>query len=254
MASDSYLRLASLLLRQSDRHPIRTLSGEDLVGIDAATISAFEQIGLITRERDLRDADVLVFHQGEESCLVTSVEDSDVQQMSPLALVSYRIEFPEIARLLRVRLGLIGPPVEAVNPWTFSLGARGSGRRRQEVFLLRCLMSDRAVGLLQTVRAHAGVDASVAVLTPTRRDLQRAVLKQVDDVHVFALTDLLKARAEPFSFSLPTFKAVVSSRSVEARLVIDSGGHMARFDGNDLGLRPRDFSVLLLLAKRGQRG
>ncbi len=113
MVSDAHRRLSGLLLQQSDRHPIRTLSGADLDGFGADVVRDFEQLGLLVRERDLRDADGIVFHVDGDPGRATSFESGDVEKVSPLALAVYRIEFAEVARLLRTRLGLEGPSVQA---------------------------------------------------------------------------------------------------------------------------------------------
>lgn len=251
MVSDAHRRLSGLLLQQSDRHPIRTLSGEDLSGYDAGVVRAFEQLRLIVRERDLRDADGVVFHRDGDASLATSFEDGDVGAASPLALATYRIEFPEIARLLRRRLGLGGSPVEALSHRIHALGARGGGRRRQQVYIVRDLRADRALEALSIVRAHADQVSSL-VLTPTERELPKALLKQVENLQVLAISSLLGRKAEPFPIKAPTLQMTAGAPANRARLTVDSGGHVAQFDGDELGLQRRDFGVLVLLANEAR--
>lgn len=251
MASDAHLRLCRLLLRQSDRHPIRTLSGEDLVGHDPRAVRTFEQLGLIVRQRDLRDAGDVVFHpDGSGAYVATHLEEIDMETAAPMAVSSYRIIFPEIARLLRT--GLDGPPIEYLTHRIVALGARGKGARRRSFYLVRSLRADRALEVLMTAQAHAGPEAKVVVLLLTRKELSRAVLKQVEALQIHVVSELLRGTDSPFAINLPAPSPSAEPALKPIRLFIDGSGHVAVLDDVELSLEPRDFAVLQLLANEAR--
>lgn len=252
MASDAHRRLSKFLLQQSDRHPIRVLSGQDVAGHDADVVRDFEQQRLVVQERDLRDADDVVFHSGEETALASSAVDLDAERVAPMALACYRIVFSEVARLLRLRCNLQGPPVEALSNKVYSLGARGAGRRRQEFFLARGLRSANALEVLLHVRAHSDPQWPILVLTPTDRALPSAMLRQVEGLQVVAVSDLLTRQNVPLAIKPLALTAKFGSGAFQGRLVVDSGGHVARLDDVELDLQPRDLVVLLMLANEAR--
>lgn len=256
MVSDAHLRLCRLLLRQSDRHPIRTLSGEDLVGHDPGAVRSFEQLGLIVRQRDLRDAGEVVFHpDGRGGYVATSLDEIDMEPATSMAVAGYRIVFPEIARLLRTGAGLDGAPIEHLTSQIVALGARGKGARRQGFYLVRDLRADRALEVLLTLRAHAGPEAKVVVLFLTRKELSRAVLKQVEPLQIHVVSEILRQNGRPFAIDVPAPTPSGEPALELVRLSIDCSGHLAVLDNVELSLEPRDFAVLQLLANEaGDQG
>lgn len=256
MASDAHARFSSFLLRQSDWHPIRTITGEDLAEFDPKVVREFEQNGLVVQLRDLRDADGVVFGVNEDvaeddcACAwASSIADGEVARVSPLALKRYRIEFEAVAAYLRRRLELVGPPIEEVNPRIRFLGALGSGGRRKEVYLVRCLRAEQALQPLLSVRAHAGETCAIIVLALGSPELPRSVMRQIGDMQILALQDLISARESvPLAVCLPLAQGSESPEPETARLVIDVGGSRATLDGGDLDVERRDFATLTVLA------
>ena len=258
MASDAHARFSSFLLRQSDWHPIRTISGEDLAEFDPKIVREFEQTGLIVPLRDLRDADEVVFSVDEdiadEDCAwASSAADGEVVRVSQRALKRYRIEFDAVAAHLRRRLELVGPPIEEVNPRIRFLGASGAGGRRKEVYLVRCLRAEQALQPLLSVRAHAGETCAVIVLALGGLEVPRWVTRQIGDMSILALQDLINSREPvPLAVRLPLAQGSETPVPETARLVIDVGGSRATLDGADLDVERRDFATLTVLANEAR--
>jgi DNA-binding response OmpR family regulator len=257
MVSDDFVQLIRLLLQQSDRHPIRQLSGEDLAGYDPAVVRDFVRRGLLIRRSSLRVSGQGVVNDGDGGpSVITLLEELDVEAIDRTATALYEIDFPAISRLIRVGAKLEGPPCEAISQQIMLLGARGRKSRRQLFYLVRSLKPSRALEVLLAVTAHAVQAAGVVVLTPTPRDLPASVTRQIRDLQVLAVSDLLCARPRPFGIRLPPLPIANRSADLAVRLAIDADGRLAAFDGQELKLEHRDFPVLQLLAGEasGQRG
>ena len=79
MASDDFVRLSRLLLQQSDRHPIRTLSGCELATFDDQAVREFERLGLIARLKTMRERDVRSSPQKRDALFATEIEELELQ-------------------------------------------------------------------------------------------------------------------------------------------------------------------------------
>lgn len=252
MGSDEFLRLARLLLRQSDRHPIRSLNGSDLADFGKGVVRTFVRLGIIVQLQDLTDAEDVVFHLDDGRLIAATARDGgDLEMGDPLSIQCFEIDFTEICKAVRQSSDLEGPPVAKVTPKVFFLGAQGKGLRRLEVYMARGLQPLHAMETLLAIRTHAQADALVTVLTPTLREFPNDIMRQLTGLkmQVMGLSDMLTGdESAPFSLEIPHQRHLDDAARDAARLIIDVDGHVALFDGTDLKLQPRDFAVLVLLA------
>jgi DNA-binding response OmpR family regulator len=247
MASDGFVRLSRLLLQQSDRHPVRSLPGDLLADHDPGAVRAFIDRGLLVRTQ-MRSSEDCVVHRDEDGVwLATRTEELEVERLEPGQADIFEIDFRQMCRCMREGAGLAGAPCEEIGRKTVFLGARGKGPRRRQVYLVRALVPDQALEILLAVRAHAGHDGGVVVLTPTRRELPKSVHRQLDDLPILAVADLLRAGAVPFEIRLPATPLNKPSTGGSIRLAVDVGGRAATLDGKNVRVQPRDFATLQIL-------
>ena len=252
MASDTVLRLSRLLLQQSDRQPIRTVNGHDLVGIPAGLVRQFMRLGCLVQNEDIGDADGWVLHRDEDRIVaVESRLGGDHRDHDALAVETYNVDFQEICRAIRRNSILEGPEVSIVGTKSVYLGAIGKGPRRHEYYIVRALPTSQAQEVLLAVRAHATPGCLVTILLPTQRDLPNDLLRRLaaEKVSIAFVSDQLVAGStEPFTIELATSGAATGADELPRRLSVDIEGRVAMFDGVELKVAPREFAVLIELA------
>lgn len=250
MASDGSVRLSRLLLQQSDRHPIRHLTDDLLADQDPEAIDGFVHRGLLVPTR-MRSSEDLVVHRDNGGVDVATRPGSfEVESLGLDETRIFEIDFLALCRCLRNEIGLAGPPCDEIARGVVYLGAEGKRARRRQVYLIRMLTPRRAREALLAVRAHAE-DEAILVLTPTQRELPRATTRQADDPPIASVTALLRAGGAPFAIRLPASPPSKRSSAGAIRLTVDVDGGVARLDGKDVRLQPRDFAALQLLAVEG---
>ena len=252
MASDAVLRLSRLLLRQSDRQPIRTVNGHDLADFPKSVVRQFMRQGFLVQNQDLGDADGWVLHRdGQRIIAVEAGNSGDHRTDDPLAVETYEIDFIEICRAIRRNSGLEGPDISILGPRTVFLGVSGKGARRREFYMLRALRVPRALEALLAVRAHATPGGPITGFVPTPWDIPNDLARRLEaeKVTIVSVSELLIAGAsEPFSITIPTPASTSGATETKVRLSVDTDGKVAMFDGVELTLAPREFAVLVVLA------
>ena len=142
-----------------------------------------------------------------------------------------------------------GHEFERVSSRTLWLGALGRGSRRREFYVVRGLNARNAGETALALKGRAS-GAPVTILTPTERNLTSDILKRLsaDQIAVVAIEHILTGDDQhPFAISIPAVRVAAAPSETE-RLLVDTQGHRARFDGGEVKLTRRDFAVLVLLA------
>ena len=249
MASASLVKLTRLLLQRSDRHPIGRLDGNDQKTADAAVFLRFLNLGLLTEEAQLSDADGIMFETiGGRVWGFCADGTGNADALTPDDLRQFEINMTAVCRQIRKANGIEGPPVEVLGPFAMRIGAVGSGSRRRQYFMVRALRPKNALDLAYTIRGHAD-EGAIVILTPTERNLPGNVIRllratQIEILSIDAHLD--ESAAEPLVLHLLRTPEGLSID--EPELFIDTGGHRVCFHGADVSLTSREFSVLVALS------
>lgn len=250
MASASHAALCRLLLQRSDRHPIGSIDGGDLAAFDPQAVYHFIRAGLLVQRENLTDAGDVVFQSvGGRTVGVSVVGDGETAVVPEKALQQFEIDFRRLCEAIRKANKLEGR-IQAIDASVVCLGGLGKGSRRREFYVVRALQARNAINVALAVKGRAAGGA-VVVLTPTDRQLPGDVIKRLaaDQITLAAIAEILKEDAgDPFTLVLPQTAIATSPTADNQRLVIDTQGTRATFDGQDVTLRPREFHVLSLLA------
>lgn len=249
MASASLVKLTRLLLQRSDRHPIGRLDGNDQKTSDAAVFLRFLNLGLLTEEAQLSDADGIMFETiGGRVWGFCADGTGNADALTPDDLRQFEINMTAVCRQIRKANGIEGPPVEVLGPFAMRIGAVGSGSRRRQYFMVRALRPKNALDLAYTIRGHAD-EGAIVILTPTERNLPGNVIRllratQIEILSIDAHLD--ESAAEPLVLHL--LRTPQGIPVDEPELFIDTGGNRVCFHGADVSLTPRELSVLVVLA------
>ena len=74
MTSANAAGLIRLLLRQSDRHPIRSIGAADLQAYEPRIVRSLRNLGILTEREDLRDDGATVFQVVDDALVVVDPE------------------------------------------------------------------------------------------------------------------------------------------------------------------------------------
>ena len=250
MASASLVSLSRLLLQRSDRHPIQIVDGHDLRAYPLELVLRFVALGILSERSAPADVDGFAVQRMGDRVFVVSEDGDDLSAAVPAdTLRQYDINLLELCRQLRRASDLQGRPPETVMKTAFSIGARGSGSRRVEYFLVRLLRPHTAVDIAAILKARSSAD-KIGLITPTEQDLPGDIQRRLraEGVLIHAIETLLDdASPEPFRIVLP-LPSTHADPPHTARLQIDVQGATVRFDGKLVELRPRERMVLTTLA------
>jgi len=251
MASVSLIKLTRLLLQRSDRHPVGRLNGNDQRMADPAAFSLFLHLGLVVEEPPLSEQDGVVCEAIGDKVWRFCADGTAVAENATIDdLRQFRIDLTALCRQIRKANNMQGAPVEPLGPFTFRIGAIGTGVRRRQFFLARALRARNALGIAYAIRPQAD-DGPIVILTPTARNLPSSTVRVLaaDQIEIVAIDDRLDDQAtDLLALRMPSSSRHGVVTEEPAALIIDTGGHRAHFHGVEIDLAPREFGVLVLLA------
>lgn len=253
MAFESAAGLVRLLLRQSDRHPIRSIGAADLQPHDPRFVRALRNLGILTEREDLRDDGATVFQVVDDGLVVVDPETGACERYGdPLDVRTFDIDIAALCRAIREQSGLGGPGPTALSPRVWRLGRHEGHNRAAEVCLVRRLSGDTAQEIVDHVRGAIDSEAPVALISLGDCDMPTAVARQLDVLRmtVVRAEDLLRDDPDrPFALDLGRIRVPTGPQAPNARLRIDRIGRRAIFEGIELDVEPRDFDAFVLLAE-----
>ena len=253
MTSANAAGLIRLLLRQSDRHPIRSIGAADLQPYAPRIVRALRNLGILTEREDLRDDGATVFQVVDDGLVVVDPETGACERYGDaLDLRTFDIDIAALCRAIREQSGLGGPGPTALSARVWRLGRHESHGRAAEVCLVRRLREDTAQEIVDHVRGAIDSEAPVALISLGDCDMPTAVARQFDCLRmtVARAEDLLRDDPDrPFALDLGRIRVPTGPQAPDARLQIDRIGRRAIFEGIDPEVEPRDFDAFVLLAE-----
>jgi hypothetical protein len=245
--------LVRLLLRQSDRHPIRAIGAADLKLHDPGFIRSLRICGILVEREDLRDDGDQVFQVVEGGLVVVDPETGACERHDDaLDVRTFDIDIAALCRAIREQSGLAGPGPAALSARVWRLGRYEGHGRAAEVCLVRRLREDTAQEIVDHVRGAIDSEAPVALIGLGSCDLPTAVARQLDGLRmtVTRAEDLLRDDPDrPLALDLGRIRVPTGPHAPDARLQIDRIGRRAIFEGVELDVEPRDFDAFVLLAE-----
>ncbi|WP_084861268.1 hypothetical protein [Salibaculum halophilum] len=245
--------LVRLLLRQSDRHPIRAVAAADLKFYDPGVVRSLRNRGILVEREDLSDDGAAVFQVVDDSLLVIDPETGECERYEDaLDVRTFDIDIAALCRAIREQSGLGGPGPAALSARVWRLGRHESHGRAAEICLVRWLREDTAQEILDHVRGAIDSEAPVALVSLGSCDLPTAVARQLDGLRmtVARAEDLLRDDPDrPFALDLARTRVPTGPQTLNARLEIDRIGRRVVFEGIELAVEPRDFDAFVLLAE-----
>ena len=110
MKSANAAELIRLLLRQSDRHPIRAIGAADLQPYDQRFVRSLRNLGILTEREDLRDDGATVLQVVDDALIAVDPETGACERHDDtLDVQAFDIDFAEICRAIREQTSLEGP-------------------------------------------------------------------------------------------------------------------------------------------------
>jgi DNA-binding winged helix-turn-helix (wHTH) protein len=244
-------------LQRIDRHPIGGLDGIDLADCEPQLINDLLSTGILVEVRPLDEIDgLLVQRFGEELVALSTTGDGLSVLIDPAALRRFEIDVDRLCASIRQSNRLSGPPLQRLSNRVILLGDYSETGLRRRVFLVRLLRDDNALETVFSLQPRAD-DARLTILTPTQRPLSPDLRRQIwsERAAVLAIPDVLAPEpGAPFSLRMPFTILAEEPGTATARLVIDTSGHIVTFDGNDVRLPLREFTVLMELARQTAGG
>lgn len=234
-------RLCSLLLQRLDRHPIRALTTADVEPFGDA-VAEYRRLNLLRYRRAPDELDLVSVTIGEHG---DAVVDSDVYDGSRWLDVDFRA----VGLQIRRSSGLAGPPVERLSDKVIHLGQFPDDPHRRVFYLVRLLTDANVIELASSLKGRTGT-AFPVILTPTPRQFALDIGRRMalEGVVIAAASDLLDDHA-----TLPlTLKLAAVGLPAElppGALEISEHSSTARYHRKLLRLEPRDFRVLVELAR-----
>jgi DNA-binding winged helix-turn-helix (wHTH) protein len=249
MGFGSRAALCRLLLQRSDRHPIASIDADDLARFDAKDVRQCIRAGLLVEREKLTDTGSVAFQDVGGRIVGVSIDGDDQTMLAPAgALQQFDVGFLRLCEAIRKSNKLEGR-IQAIGARAACLGGLGKGSRRREFYVVRALNAQNVVDTALAVKGRAA--GPVVILTPTDRQLPNDIVRRLaaDQIAIAAISEILKEDAgEPFTLAFPQMTTATTSTPCNERLVVDVQGSRATFDGQEIGLRPREFHVLTLLA------
>ncbi len=257
MDSASPADLLRLLLRRSDRHPVGTLDGIDLEGQAPEAIDRLFEAGILVEHAPLDVIDDRpVQRAGATAFALCPAGERLPEELDPRTLRRFEIDLNRLCVAIRQANGLSGAPVERLSHRLFHLGEFSGGGLRRAVFLVRLLRDDNVVDTILTLRGRVGRD-DIIMVTPTVSILTLETSRRIalEGVALVAMTESLRPEdRELFALTLPVASPAQGRNPTQARLIVDTGGGTARFDGREAVLARREFDMLVVLANEAATG
>jgi hypothetical protein len=262
MGSAGRAALLQLLLRQIDRHPPGVVDGADLVHADPVLVERLLEERILVQEAPLEDVgpDPLsegelprrVCRRGGELVAFSAEGGSAPEQIDPRELVQYPIDIACLCRAIRDDNGLGHAEPEILSSRTVLVGRKDDPVGRRPVVLCRLLNDRNVYETIHMLSSRLSAERLILV-TPTERTLGIDAMNSLGSrgidivpaehalqdsaVHAFALRwDGCNAPAD-------------STPGSRAELFVDIGAHQAFLFGHELKMRPREFKVLIALAR-----
>lgn len=234
-------RLCCLLLQQLDQHPIRAISAADVAPFGDAVVE-YRRLQLLRFRRAPDDLDLSFVTVSEHG---DAVIESDAHDGSRWLDVNFRAVGLQIRRSSQ----LAGPPLEKLSDKVIHLGQFADDPHRRVFYFVRLLTDANAIELAISLKGRAG-SASPVILTPTARHLGLDITRRItlEGVTIAAASELLDDEAtSPLTLVLAPVGMPVELPP--DALEISEHGCRARYHRKMLKLEPRDFRVLLELAR-----
>lgn len=243
--------LIRLLLRQSDRHPIRSIGAADLQPYDPRFVRSLRNLGILTEREDLHDDGTTVFQVVDHALIVVDPETGACERHGDaLDVQAFDIDIGAICRAIRAQSGLEDPSPSAISARVWRLGRYVNHGRAAEICLVRRLQEETAQEIVDHVRGAIDTEASVALVSLGRCDLPTAVARQLEVLRMtVAPAENLLSDDPQNPFALDLIRVSAGPRTPEARLIIDRTGRRVIFEGFELVVEPRDFDACVLLAE-----
>ncbi|MGM0584710.1 MAG: hypothetical protein ACQEUZ_08665 [Pseudomonadota bacterium] len=245
--------LVRLLLRQSDRHPIRAIGAAELQPCNPRFVRSLRNLGILTEREHLRDDGAAVFQIVDDALIVVDPETGDCERHEDAQDVqTFDIDIVALCRSIREQSGLRGPGPSAISARVWRLGRYDGHGRAAEICLARQLREDTAQEIVDHVRGAIDSEAPVALISLGGCDMPTAVARQLEVLRmtVVRVEDLLRDDPErPFALDLDRIRVPTEPQASDARLQIDRIGRCVRLDGVELDVEPRDFDAFVLLAE-----
>lgn len=245
--------LVRLLLRQSDRHPIRAVSAADLNLYEPGVVRSLRNRGILVEREDLRDNGAEVFQVVDDGLVVVDPETGECKRYEDaLDVQTFDLDIAALCGAIREESGLAGPSPTALSVRVWRLGRHEGHGRTAEICLVRRLREDTAQEIVDHVRGAIDSEAPVALISLGGCDLPTAVARQLEALRVTAARaeDLLRDDPNlPFALDLGRIRVPTGPQASDARLQIDRIGRRVIFEGIELGVEPRDFDAFVMLAE-----
>ena len=247
------VELVRLLLRQSDRHPIRAVGAADLKPYAPGVVRSLRNRGILVEREDLRDDGAAVFQVVDDGLVVVDPETGECERYEDaLDVQTFDIDIAALCRAIREQSGLGGPGPTALSIRGWRLGRHEGHNRVTEICLVRRLREDTAQEIVDHVRGAIESEAPVALISLGGCDLPTAVARQLEALRmtVARAEDLLRDDPDlPFALDLGRIRVPTGPQASDARLQIDRIGRRVIFEGIELGVEPRDFDAFVMLAE-----
>lgn len=253
MTSANPANLVKLLLRQSDRHPIRAVGAEDLLPFDESLWRSLRANGILLERSDLLDDSEAILQVVDEAMIAIDPETGACERTEDvMGIRMYDIDFGAICQEIRVQSGLKGPGPTRISPRIWRAGRHVHNARSAEVCLVRQFRPENAQETVDHIRGAIEAEAFVAIIALSACDLPTPVARQLTGMRITisSVEDHLgNDPAAPFALDFSLIRLGSAAPAGEARLSIDRVGRRAIMDGVELSIEPRDFGVLTLLAE-----
>lgn len=245
--------LIRLLLRQSDRHPIRAVGAAELVPYDPRFIRSLRNLGILADREDLRDDSTAVFQVVDDALIAVDPETGECERHDEaLDIQTFDIDIAALCRAIREQSGLKGPGPMAISARIWRLGRHEQHERPAEICLVRRLRDETAQEIVDLVRGAIDSEAPVALISLGGCNLPTAVARQLASLRltVACALDLLRDDPNrPFALDLGRVRVPTGQQALDARLQIDRIGRRMVFEGIEIDIEPRDFDAFALLAE-----
>ena len=252
--------LPPLLLRQLDLHPPGVLDGVDLDEADPALVDTLLAARILIEAPPLTELSgswsdddglpAVVRRVGDRFMAFSPTGSRAPFEVDGRELIQYTIDLMALSRAFRTDNGLDGTGPEQLSPWAVLLGNRPMATESPPVVLCRLLTNSNALDTIHALKGRLAVPAMI-LLTPTERPLGVDTVNAVraaGTTLIAADTALDGSPERPFRLRLGPAATPMDAR--DADLLIDRSQHLAFYLGQPLGLQPREFLLLVLLAER----
>ena len=180
--------LIRLLLRQSDRHPVRAIGAAELEPYDPRFRRSLRNLGILVPRVDLPDDGGSVFGVIDGSLIVVDPETGECERHDDsLDIQVFDIDVGALCRAIREQSGLNGPGPTAISARIWRLGRYHQHGRAAEICLVRRLREETAQEILDHVRGAIDTETSVALVSLGRSELPTVVTRQLDRLRMTVL-------------------------------------------------------------------